>query len=47
MPGSIKESQPANDEVHQLTSQVKPEVESKTGKSFDTFAAKEFATQVI
>jgi hypothetical protein len=40
-PGSLKDSQPINDEVKKLATDLKADIEKKAGRSFKTFNPKE------
>ncbi|XP_049680972.1 cystatin-A [Accipiter gentilis] len=47
MPGGLSETKPATPEVQHIVNQVKPQFESKENKTYDTFKAIVYKTQVV
>ncbi|XP_062905925.1 cystatin-B-like [Mobula hypostoma] len=45
--GGVDEEKPVTQEVQQLADSVKPQVEEKAGKTFDTFVVTVYKTQVV
>eukprot|EP00296_Roombia_truncata_P002257 JP438190.1.p1 GENE.JP438190.1~~JP438190.1.p1 ORF type:complete len:123 (-),score=36.05 JP438190.1:110-478(-) len=45
--GEVKGAGEADDEIHDILSSVKDQVEAKTGKKYDVFKAISYGTQVV
>ena len=45
--GGFGNVQQANDDIRSLTIQVKPEVESKLGKTYNSFESVSFTSQIV
>ncbi|XP_074550088.1 cystatin-A5-like [Halichoeres trimaculatus] len=47
MPGDFSETRPADEEIQKICDEVKPQVESKTGRNFDIFNALLYRKQIV
>ncbi|KAM6292273.1 cystatin-A-like [Porphyrio hochstetteri] len=47
MPGGLSEAKPATPEVQLMMDQVKPQLESRENRIYDTFEAVTYKTQVV
>ncbi|KAI5134894.1 cystatin-A [Manis pentadactyla] len=47
MPGGLTDARPATPEIQKIADEVKPQLESKTNRTYEEFKAVEYKTQVV